>query len=1531
MIEEEFGQEANRLTYTRFYIDNSTRRASQAPNKIIEWAKLQLPTGSCLHTVNGLETLTAPNEGLPNIDYPLLKNEKNPIFLKINLYPSDETSKPFGVDETYSYRPSRVSSAVSTFYNTHKKFKRILSDRTIGKMPGILNWIDYSPLCEMKVSGVLHNYRKFDIIARTVLNTISKIGNNTHHFILIPQLNHVYSRAVLQRTFSDLSTSTLNAFNHDPSIYFVLQILGYVYGKTHDLSVKPYAEDIRLKGEDDDLISHLKSTSLLERLDDDLYPAINFVFQRGDRAVVYNLEDIRKFSEKPAFYTALYRHLMNLRLSESEVPENIDPDSDEFDTFVSDISDTKAENRVQDIPESSSEEEVITPVKSKKIVNIDSKVVKTPLNPEKSSRAPLISIQKPSETAQFENIIRKESERHIKISTDEDSVKLSKHEELIENHFNTELSGVSLKSLISQDIPIETDPHNLDFIDSTPEDSYKKSSIIAIDKVYDKHFYKKDLAKVLGSLAKHGFYITKIDETHLNSEMDRTITYKVNLTDVNGKAHHVKFTVPHIDNDGNVKLGGVNYRLIRQATNLPICKISVNRVNLSSFYNKLIVERVQSKRNSFENFLYKLIVELKNEDVVDATLGKSQVPSRPVPYDYSSLGNKFTQISFNGYYLNFNNDRSNLSEDNLKSIDKLEDQYGVFLGYHKSGSILFWDMANVIHEIRDNKQISSWKSFRQMLFDITKSDIILIPVVSEWTQAQILNQVIPIVFILGYQHGLKKLFEMINLDYTFYENGTPFEIDMDDIVVEFEDGSLVFNRYPLQRSLIASGLSWVPLKQFSFREMNVPQTYVKALSVKGITVGVFKGIKGFVDFFVDPITEEILEKMGEPTTFSGLLLKSNIMLSDYQTVEPSSVSMQRFRLYERFNGMIYNEIYRTLANHRNNTTTRKGFSINPEAVYQSIIQDATMSINDTINPVHEVKQRTNFTYTGSGGRDSDSFVLRDRVYPKDGVGVISDAVPDSGKVGITAYLSASPRIDNVRGIPIPYKEGDELEPPQILSIGSMVMPGGTTDDGKRNSYLSIQISHYVPNHEEGETLSVRTGYDEVLPHLCSDIFAIAANDSGIVEKIDERMKVVTVRYEDKPIKTIKSLRLPYPDSVIDKSREEKSYVSFLIPDTKVSDYPMGGIFSLTTKSNGKVVDRLICNKVEDIPDKEVARKYNELLKELLNKKYKSLYYIRLEVIGKFEKGNVKTYAFKDIYSPISGSHLLQKREINVKVGEKVNRGDILVYNSGFFVPSPFSKQVTFKHGVIGTIALVERSTNHEDACEITREFSERLKMTPCHKREIITKKDAAILAMVEVGDFVETTDPLCIISDEYLVQTHGVLTSENLDIMAKLNRQTPAADYNGHIREIRFLYACDRSELSESLRKILSVYEKKIRQEYKALGTSEEDLIENPGYVKPGTKYLGIDFAEDTVIIEFMIEEELGTESGDKLVVGNANKSIVSYVSENPHYTEDGQTVDMLFSTTSITNRIVKSPFSIGMGETVMEKLKEKAISMYFD
>src|SRR3546814_18259189 len=61
-----------------------------------------------------------------------------------------------------------------------------------------------------------------------------------------------------------------------------------------------------------------------------------------------------------------------------------------------------------------------------------------------------------------------------------------------------------------------------------------------------------------------------------------------------------------------------------------------------------------------------------------------------------------------------------------------------------------------------------------------------------------------------------------------------------------------------------------------------------------------------------------------------------------------------------------------------------------------------------------------------------------------------------------------------------------------------------------------------------------------------------------------------------------------------------------------------------------------------------------------------------------------------------------------------------------------------------------------------------------------------------------------------------------------------------------------------------------------------------PDQVSMGTKYSGILFEEDTVVIEITISEDIDCGNGDKLCIMSANKTIVGQVMDKVPTTQSG-------------------------------------------
>jgi hypothetical protein len=244
-----------------------------------------------------------------------------------------------------------------------------------------------------------------------------------------------------------------------------------------------------------------------------------------------------------------------------------------------------------------------------------------------------------------------------------------------------------------------------------------------------------------------------------------------------------------------------------------------------------------------------------------------------------------------------------------------------------------------------------------------------------------------------------------------------------------------------------SGLLKFETRPYEFAQFNGQDVYYALLRDEGISLNYLKGISDFFKLFIDPITRDVLLRMKEPTEVGRLLIRATEMLTTEDMIPAASMRNHRLRGYERFPTTLYNEMSRSYASYSRQRGNRKSYSINPEAVFLRLIQDQTLRIVEEMNPVENVKDKHSATYTGSGGRTAQSFVVEDRQFPADGIGVLSEATPYSGKVAINTYVTADPLIANIRGMfDLDNVDIEKLEPTQILSVSALLMPCATNDD-----------------------------------------------------------------------------------------------------------------------------------------------------------------------------------------------------------------------------------------------------------------------------------------------------------------------------------------------------------------------------------------------------------------------------------------------------------------------------------------------------
>lgn len=316
----------------------------------------------------------------------------------------------------------------------------------------------------------------------------------------------------------------------------------------------------------------------------------------------------------------------------------------------------------------------------------------------------------------------------------------------------------------------------------------------------------------------------------------------------------------------------------------------------------------------------------------------------------------------------------------------------------------------------------------------------------------------------------------------------------------------------------------------------------------------------------------------------------------------------------------------------------------------------------------------------------------------------------------------------------------------------------------------------------------------------------------------------------------------------------------------------------------------------------------------------------------YKDGSIHTFQFGELYGECADMVTTQKLELTVKVGDKFNRGDILCYNPQFFELDPTSRQVDWKHGVPGMVAIMDCAGTFEDSNIITKRFGDKLEIEPVQLRAISFNANTFVHDVKKVGDQVDINDFLIVFEDATMTDLSSVTTDDvALDYLAKLNRITPKAKFTGEIVKIEVFYSCPLSEMHPTLSKVVKDIIRTNNAKNKfSQGTSSSAQYPPSQPLPEGTKFKKVKFEKDTVVFRFFIKETITAGVGDKIVFDSSLKSVVGVVIDDIPTTESGVEIDAVFSGSSISNRIVNSPILVGVGERVLERLEESAIDMYF-
>lgn len=1013
----------------------------------------------------------------------------------------------------YIFLTAKMNQNIIKFRTENSsKYKPINELKAIPKKKEALVIINHNPLFRVMAKGNMKLFKKYQLILGSILNTCSRISNKSH-YIQIPITNEMFMRNMFNRTDTILSNASVK--RQDSFHYvFMMNVLNYINPKSTTSLFSMLPEEKRA---DINFFIQLNDKAIIYNMDD-IYKlnegnkAYIRVVNQFNMLALTGIEDLsnKKIIEeniKEEVVDAIEDNQPTNNKNKKTISSDKVTEIEVRPVVVQEI--IPESEVILDMELESDIEKEIVEVNKKKATPVNTvtsqTVVKT-IRPINSIPVDQMDISVPNTAVTKVDNVEKEIEvtklledeknfdsqiysREIKEISfieelDSQTDKLignltnvtSKQKERLNNlskvYKTFEIDGVKFEDILMDTTLKDLNENNLDFLKGeVPDESMLKSSVIDFDNVYMKNSFKRDLVSSLVSFSKQGMFLVDFEEKEYINELNREIEYKVTFEDTTGKKHVSKIKMPKVDEDGHCYVNGTYKIMKKQMVNKPICKISPNRVSLASNYNKSLVERNTAKAHSFRSYIERII---SNSEYFDVSFNNIEL-NEPIAYEYSTLAKKFKTISFTNRF----NDQSWILTFDYFNRFKLNSKYGdaiarvetelnsVFLGYDfkESEYSLFIDSDNKVAlvNLKTNERFEHM-CLMELIMTGLPSDKVPTKL-SEWVDVKIQDKKHPVIFVLAYRFGLVNTLKYLNCNYTIYDKEeTPrIKTKPTELVIDFNDKKLVIDRYPFSQFLIIAGLKNYDLKGYNLEQFDpIPgdsdgkDVYYDLLIDKNLSINYLKGIDNFFDLFVDPMTREILIDMNEPTNFRDLLIRATVMLTTEHAHEASSMQHHRARSYERFNAVVYNELSRKLADHRYRTGRGSKFTINPFIVYSRIIKDQAMIPVDNINPIQDIKEKSTFTFSGIGGRTSESFVVQDRIFPKDGLGIISEATPDSGNVAINANFTMDPSIINDKGM-IKSKSIEDLQPTELLSSTALLMPCSTNDDCNYTVHLYSNI------------------------------------------------------------------------------------------------------------------------------------------------------------------------------------------------------------------------------------------------------------------------------------------------------------------------------------------------------------------------------------------------------------------------------------------------------------------------------------------
>lgn len=620
-------------------------------------------------------------------------------------------------------------------------------------------------------------------------------------------------------------------------------------------------------------------------------------------------------------------------------------------------------------------------------------------------------------------------------------------------------------------------------------------------------------------------YVRDIKKEDTSDTFDKKYTYTVSLESGDRVRHTLKFDFPKFIDDSFLYLGGNKKSIQNQLFLKPVSKTSPDTVQMCSNYNKIFIRRAGTKISPKIERLKKSLNNFKTN-----TSARSKISFKVgnnansnIDYltsmEYDELGNYYNEIKLGNLKIYFNQSeiRKIISDNKLKYTENdnvipigINNKNVILLDSSKN-NIVGTNLSLVDYIIEESEKIMP--GFKNSFSELSVGKRFI------YSEATIMKKKIPVLLLLSYLEGLTTVLHKANIKYRFSDKREKLTgMDKSDKgIIQFADGYLIYDRYPMNNSLLLNALSLVNTKDYKYEEFDKKEVYLDIFDTLYGNKIILNAFENFYDLFIDPITLEVLEDLKLPTDFVSLTCYASSLLEDNQYINEYDLSLYRLRNNEVINAYLYKLLANSYSVYRSSFGNKNPIkmSIPKDALIKEVLLSNTIEDYSTLNPYLEAEKLRATSYKGLSGLNVErAYTLEKRTYDKSMKGIIALSSTASGNVGVVKQLAYDANITSPRGYLQINKDNDNLNSANLFCPSELLTPGIVQhDDSPRVSMATSQSKHVVPCDGYDEFL-VSNGSDETLSQIITNDFAFKAKKDGKVEKIDDVGKVMIIKYKD---------------------------------------------------------------------------------------------------------------------------------------------------------------------------------------------------------------------------------------------------------------------------------------------------------------------------------------------------------------------------------------------------------------------------------